>query len=59
MIALIVQAAAEYVGVMLSSGMRAVSGGLQEAVRWSGDHLWAIGIGFVALVLLRRLFARR
>jgi len=59
MIAVIPQAAAEYVDVMISNGMRAVSGAVQDAVRWSGDHLWVIGIVLVALVLLRKVIPSR
>ena len=59
MIALILQAAAEYVGVMIANGMRGASAVAGEAVQWSRDNLWVIGVALVALALLRKLIPRR
>ena len=53
------QAAAEYMGVMIANGLRSVGGAARDAVRWSEDNLWVLGLGLLGLVLLRKLFSRR
>lgn len=53
------QAAAEYVGVMISNGIRAVGVAGRDFVNFLGDNPVAIIAGVLVLMLLWRLVRRR
>lgn len=55
---LMLQAAAEYIGVMLSNGIRAVEMAAQDVGRWLGDHPVEIGAAVLAAFILSKLLRR-
>lgn len=57
--ALATQAAAEYVGVLLSGAVRAVRNGLYSAGSFAEDHPVAVIAGAAAFLLLLRMGRRR
>lgn len=53
------QAAAEYVGVMISNGLRAVGAAGRDVANFVGENPVAIIAGALGLLLLWRLISRR
>jgi hypothetical protein len=53
------QAAAEYVGVMISNGIRAVGVAGRDFFNFLGDNPVAIIVGVLVLLLLWKLISRR
>lgn len=53
------QAAAEYVGVMISNGIRMVGVAGRDFANFVGDNPVAMVVGVLLLILLWKLFSRR
>jgi len=53
------QAAAEYVGVMISNGLRAVGTFSTDVLGFARDNPVAIGVGVLVLIVFWKLLRRR